>query len=79
MKDGEYTDEMKERHKAERDALEAEIDAEAAAMEKDMNEALENEHLESIKSMHREVIEEVIYFFILTPSSVMLGIVTAIC
>ena len=59
MKEGKYTDEMKERHQVERDALEAEIDAEAAAMEKDMNEALETEHLESLKDIHKEVIQEV--------------------
>ena len=50
---------MKERHEAEKDALNAEMDAELAAMEKNINESIETEHLNSLKEIHRETIQEV--------------------
>lgn len=51
---------MKERHKAEQEALEAEMDTELASMERDLNESIENEQMEMIKEMHKEIIKDVI-------------------
>ena len=50
---------MKERHKAEHDALEAELDAETASMEKDLNDSIETEHRELLRNMHKEIINDV--------------------
>ena len=50
---------MEERHKVEKEALEAEMDVEAAAMEREMNESIETEHEESLKQLHKEIISDV--------------------
>lgn len=51
---------MKERHQAEQEALEAEMDTELASMERDLNESIESERTEMIKEIHKEIIKDVI-------------------
>ncbi|CAK8677709.1 unnamed protein product [Clavelina lepadiformis] len=55
---GGATLEMEEKHTAEIEALEAELDAEAAALEKDLSEALHSEYEEAVKELHKNIINQ---------------------